>query len=247
MKKQIRIEAKIPRGFDEAIKKYAEYLEIIETNYSIIYNTESTKYIFNNEYMGLGAFKLLSQVKADVRHNIEERKFKVIECKPQYFGYNPKLLDSKDGKFFMVNELDLNSAYLESAYFQKIISDKIYLRLKEVSKKMRLKALGSLATRKIKSIFIKGEKQSQEVIIDNELSMVWQMICKGTDELIYNYIYAYEKAFLFYWFDNLFLQQQLKEDKFYKQKYPLTLNYSKDQTAIKFLIEETKKTFTIPF
>lgn len=221
--------------------------KIISTNYSKIYQTEKNKYIFSGGYVGLGLINIMTKVKIDINKNLKEGKFELKDVRPEFFNYNHKAFDSEEGNFFYTSEIDLNSAYLESAYYQKIISQPIYEKLKSVNKKTRLRALGAIATKKHIFTYENGNLVNKEYKTDQKLNKVWNMICKGCDEMIYSLIELYKKQYLFYWFDNLFVNSiKQYKDTLYKYKYPIGLSYSKGAKNIKIMVRDQKRFFYLP-
>jgi len=236
------------REFEKHFFKNNKDAKITVSNYSCVFQTETEKFVFANEMLGFGGMNIIRKVKIDVRKNIKDGKFSVKDVNPTYYNFNPYFFENKESKIFNTCELDINSAYLESAVLQRIISEPVYLMLKKISKKMRLRALGSLATKKTEQIYKDGVLVETLEKKDDELTKVWKMICKGCDEMIYNVIDEKPHDFIFYWFDNLFLRtEQKKESVLFKKKYPLDLDYQKSAGYLKILVEQNKKMFTIPY
>lgn len=237
------------KAFEKNFKEKNKNYKMIQTSSSLQFISENERFVFAKSYLGHGAMNIIRNLKIDVYKNLNEGKFKLREATPKYFTYNPVKVDNKEGFFYPVTEIDLNSAYLQSAYFQNIISEKQFKILGKVHKKIRLRALGSLATKKTISIFENGDLIENKTTQSEEGLNIWKMICKGTDEMIEMLIYENErKNFIFYWFDNLFIHNsgaKLLENKLYKYRENLSLKYQYKLNNIYFLVQETNKMFNV--
>ncbi len=248
MKKIITLRGTPNIFFENNFKKENSTYKIISTNYSVIYDTKEIKYVFSSSYLGQGGMNLIMQTKADVKNQINKRSFGIKDVKPKYYKFNYNYFHQKEFKIFNIAEIDINSAYLESARYQNIISDKLYNKLKSISKPMRLSCLGSLATKKFITYYEDNKKIGSEVKQDLELTKVWNMISLGCDELIAMMIYKVKQDFIFYWFDNLFIHSKLSnfDERLYKQNYPLDLHYTKTKNLLNIQILPKRKVFNIP-
>ena|ERR1035437_5270953 len=233
--------------YDIFKSKYSVYQMSI-TKSSVQLTTENYKYLFTKDYIGIGAIILFQRVKSDILKNIEEKKIEIPDnIIPNYFTYNPKYFDSKSGYIIGCTELDLNSAYLNTAYRLNLISDEIYNKLLSCSKNIRLRALGSIATKKDIYSMENGSIAEHTEKKNDLLCNVWKLICSKTDETIYELIAENGKdSFVFYWFDNLFInrsQNEIRKDRFYKLKFPLDMDYNYINNNIVLRIRQTEKTF----
>lgn len=101
-------------------------------------------------------------------------------------------------------EIDINGAYWETAYILGVISKSIYERGKEVDKKVRLAALGSLAKKKDVWIY-DGKKMRREVIRSYQTENIWFAICKRVSDVMQEAVKLIGKDFVFYWVDGIYI------------------------------------------
>lgn len=237
------------KDFEKYFKGRHKEYSIIQTSSSLKYDSHSEKFIFAKDYIGFGAMNIIKNLKIDVYKNLKDGKFEIKSCTPRYFSYNANKISDVEGFFYPVSELDINSAYLHSAYFQKIISENQYLKLKSVHKKLRLRALGALATTKTTTKFKDGELLETNVTQSRDGLDIWKMICEGTAEMIQMVIYENaRRAFLFYWFDNLFLHSntvKVTNHSLFKIKKDLSIRYQMKLGTLHILIPETQKSFAL--
>ena len=234
--------------FFDLFKEKNPIYQLCTTKSSVQLKTEKYNYLFTKDYLGIGAIILFSKVKSDILKNIKEKNIIIPDnIIPTYFAYNPKYFDSHQGFLMGLTELDLNSAYLNSAFRLNLISEEIYLKLLSCSKPIRLRALGSIATKKDIYEYENGEMILHTLKKDDLLCNVWKYICYRTDLEILDLISENKQDnFVFYWFDNLFLnlpEHEIRKDKFYKLNFPLDMNYSYMNNNIVVHLDQTDKTF----
>lgn len=102
-------------------------------------------------------------------------------------------------------EIDINGAYWETAYILGVISKPIYERGKELDKKVRLAALGSLAKRKDVWKF-DGKKMKREVVRSYQTENIWFAICKRVSDVMQEAVKLIGKDFVFYWVDGIYIR-----------------------------------------
>jgi hypothetical protein len=232
------------------INKYSKY-QIIQTNYSIIYQTDFERFLFNKSYLGAGGLNLIIQNKIHILKNIKEKEIEIFDTKPRYFTFNKFHFKNENGEINDLAELDINSAYIQSAFNQGFISEIWFNKLKSISKPMRLKVLGSIATRKNITEVENGQKR-QYMKFDQILTNVWNMICRGCDKMIFDAVIDNRsKMFLFYWFDNLFMLVKTGDilyidQNLFKINYGLDLDYRYIGKHLSIYIKQTQKKFIIP-
>ncbi len=134
----------------------------------------------------------------------------------------------------LVTKVDIRGAYWEFALKNKIISKetneylKIHFDKNEKLKQARLKALGSLATRKeiinyINGEIIEPENFEDKYEVNEETRKLYIYICKGIDSLMREIAYGIPGAFFYYW-DCIFTDHNTTKevvDFILKQKYAI--------------------------
>lgn len=122
-----------------------------------------------------------------------------------YFKYNKTL---KPGQVFdkCVN-IDLTSAYWETANMLGLLSKELYLQGKQVRKQVRLAAIGSLAKKKRVYVF-DGVKQKLKYIQRNEnTEFLWDIICDHVANVLLATAEAVGHKFIFFWVDGIYVQK----------------------------------------
>lgn len=124
-----------------------------------------------------------------------------------YFRFKPLA----EGVHRDVVEIDVNAAYWEIAHRRGIIPRKVYEKGKTVSKRVRLVALGAMATQKRQWEYDpeKGKYIQHPVKFDEKLRSYFFDIAKDLD-LTMERVGAYDDV-LFYWVDAFFLKRSLAE------------------------------------
>jgi hypothetical protein len=104
-------------------------------------------------------------------------------------------------------EIDLKSAYWESANNMGLLSKGLYTQGKSVSKQSRLAAIGSLARVKNRIAF-DGYKETKLPPIRNELTeFLWDTICHKIGKLMHKTGRECGKDFIFVWVDAMFVHK----------------------------------------
>lgn len=104
----------------------------------------------------------------------------------------------------IITKVDVNSAYWHAALRRKIIKDNtdIYLSEKykdaDEKKQARLKALGSLATRKLITSYVNGEQYNSLIQVQPS-RILYMFICQSVDEVMNNICMNTNGAFFYYW------------------------------------------------
>ncbi len=127
------------------------------------------------------------------------------EKKVLYFKYNPRL---KPGD--TVNDcinIDIDSAYWNTAHYFNLISDDIYNRGLQHRKQVRLSAIGSLAKKK-RVYQYDGIKQRLVNIQKNENTFfLWDLICDHIGEVMGNIQKQCKNDFIFFWVDGIYVKK----------------------------------------
>jgi hypothetical protein len=115
----------------------------------------------------------------------------------------------------VIAKVDVKSAYWETALKLGVISQETnkYLHSnfsgKEL-KKARLKALGSLATRKVTTFYEKGVKVDVQMKEENTRTL-YMYICSILDEIMQGAVFNLAGAFYYYW-DCVFVSEQYHKE-----------------------------------
>ncbi len=129
--------------------------------------------------------------------------------KVKYFMYGDALKDgAKIGD--MVN-IDISSAYWETANAMGLFSDAIYEQGNKIRKQARLAALGSLAKKK-RIYEFDGKVQIKHPIKRSEQTeKIWDVICEKVGQVLTDAANACGKDFYFFWIDGIYVKKRAME------------------------------------
>lgn len=186
-------------------RQYTTY-ETRETQYSTVICVPGIRYICSDNAVGIGLIKLMQCVKSDAK--------KAVATETVY----EKTVDAKmidfDG---VIYEYDKTSAYLQAAHALNIVSDKTYLRLKSVTKRSRLIAIGSLATTKVIRRYENGVQIGDaETKRDEHLYGCWIAIVNRVAREMRYHLHNSD-ACIAYWFDAIYATREMRMDETYKK------------------------------
>ena len=229
-------------GFNEIftrLKQERESFELRSTNYTkqIKFTNKDVKYIFNEDavedYKGLA---LINKVRKDATEFLKP-KMKLHE--PKFINFYNLIDRPPEG---IIAKVDLTSAYWSYSMKEGIISsmtDRFFEQSwdKETTKKKkqaRLKALGSLATKKEFRIFVDGILKDQWTEMDIQKRNLYMSVCKGVDNIMNDTINNVDGIFFYYW-DCFFCNEENVTDVI---EYLKTLGYGAKVGVTKIIIEE---------
>ncbi len=165
----------------------------------------------NDEDISLNHIRFISSVKAHVKQKIKEGKLTPgkIKHKINYFDSGIR----RHGFTTDCSEVDIDSAYWETAYKLKIISGRIYRYGLKVPKKIRLIALGTLAKRTTIYKFDGKKMVKDRVEVDLETEFFWNKICKEVSDIMTTVSASLdEKDYYFYWVDAIFVSKKVEQE-----------------------------------
>ncbi len=102
--------------------------------------------------------------------------------------------------------IDLNSAYWETAYKYNLLSEEIYRGGFEHRKQIRLTAIGSLSKKRRRYKY-DGRRQKKLPVKRSELTeMLWSLICDHVGKLLCSVARECGNDFLFFWVDGIYVR-----------------------------------------
>ena len=150
--------------------------------------------------------------------------------------------------------VDLNSAYLQSAFNEKMISEDCFTYGNKLSKNDRLKGFGSLATLKTIYSMTAGEVSNVKIVRSPTESVFFQT-CKNVGKLLSEAVLIGD-SFVFYWVDGIYVANlkdaELIADFFEAHHFPSKLEHltdcklSPNKTLLSYNKEGKRKIFTLP-
>lgn len=221
------------------------------TGYTRKIKTEDTTFFFNPD--GKGDFRILNlirQVRIDAALFCNHNTF-VVNDKIKFFD----LIDKPPSDKISVTKVDITAAYWTVALRLGIISEKSdkYLQdnFEPLEKKYaRLKALGSLATRKEKTTYVNGKYEDTSSHVEKTREL-YLFICQQIDELMQNISWEVTGAFYYYW-DCIFVTSNASKDVVelvknagYTSKSKKTRIYLRNDRNMYWLESSDKKIYTI--
>lgn len=131
-----------------------------------------------------------------------------------YYKYNGRI--NPGMKFQQCINIDLNSAYWETAFKLGLLSDILYqkgLDTEKISKQARLAAIGSLA-KKRRIYEYDGEKQFlREKKTSDQTEHLWDVICDHVGKVLVSAAKACGNDFLFFWVDGIYIKNSKEAAK----------------------------------
>ena len=152
-------------------------------------------------------------LKKAVHENIIEKGLVVPIFSPKDIKYhqysNYVLNELQEGvKLFDFIEFDITKAYYKVAFNLGYINYDMYLQFINLPKNVRLRFLGSIATKKRRYFYSEGQMTSDpEVLEDTLLRQVWFHICKVTDDCLSEFMNLAGDNFLLYYVDGIYLKK----------------------------------------
>lgn len=209
---------KVRKTVQYYLKNKIPFVYSVTTN-TIRVNCPVGSYASNNSGFPAHELAFIKKVKETIiknglHHNVISSFRKESDVKDVlYFAYNKKL---RSGDYFgNVYNVDIKSAYWETAYKLDLLPDHIYKKGKDpdqISKKTRLACIGSLA-RKRTTYEFDGKKQkllSDDIEETNEL---WDIICYKVGFMLRDVAIKLNNDFIFFWVDGIYVNGKAAADK----------------------------------
>jgi len=198
----------------------------------------------NNNRFPPGELHFIKQVKNHVLNNglhyaVQQNCTRQeLNATPVYFAYNKQI---KIGEHFRtVYNVDMKSAYWETAYRLGLLSDQIYYKgkdEKQISKKTRLAAIGSLA-RKVTVYQFDGKEQKLLSDEQEETNFLWNLICSKVGNILTSVAKDIGKDFIFFWVDGIYVSSKHAAEKVER----LFKEHGYDSSVTKLVCADVTKT-----
>jgi len=242
-----------PLEFIDSLVRKGVKFKIVKTSSKFRIITDTHDYTYQANYSDLKPsemyfFKYLEKNIIPVK--LEDAQ--TIRARINYIYYNRSIMHEvrHENKVLVFNdcfEIDLNSAYWESARRLGIISAEVYERGLTLSKKVRLMALGNLAKRPI-NMYFDGQKYHSERAPIPPMAKYFFACADYTDNVIAEIFNRNVDFCLFYWVDALFVKGEIKREicayldeiKFpYKVKSINSITFTKNHIETDFFCTKT--------
>lgn len=170
--------------------------------------------VFSDERILNREYALRSQIKADIRRNVQSVRRNPY--KPKYYLWSEYFAEMRIGVGEVVRatdvwEIDLTKAYYFAANRLGYLSDEFFEKTMKVPKRIRLRLLGSIATIKNVETF-DGTEVTLTQSSDKVMRDVWHNIVSHVDEVMTEIAMALGDHFLFYWVDGIYFTTFGKND-----------------------------------
>jgi len=212
--------------------------ELHSTNYTKVIKCEEGIYTFNEKgERKTKELALINLVRQDAKKFIADGQFddEVLRKVERKISWYEMVKKPKDGT--TIAKIDLNSAYWEQALKIGLITDRtndfFIQNFKDLTgvelKKIRLRALGSLATVKRVYYYTEGELV-QTIPFKQPTRDLYFLICSGIDNLLKRCIFEnYDYCYYYYW-DCVFVKGKYTKqvvDWFKRQNYDVKFDHDK--------------------
>ena len=137
-------------------------------------------------------------------------------------------------------EMDITKAYYQMAYNLGYISKKFFEVTLKLPKHIRLRLLGSIATKRIIEKWENGKVVEMKIVEDLRMRDIWFHICYNVGKVMKECSEAIQDYFVFYWVDGIYFQQH---PHFNKENDPTKQIIQKifQKNNLKFTINELEK------
>jgi len=210
----------------EEISNFIHYLKVMQYDFEVRTTTNSTiikfqdiysskKMIFNSGgYMSHKEMRLQREIKKEVEENT---KGQIIKYNGQKIAYNQfsdtiEYMIETTGEYIKLEniyEMDITKAYYKIALNLGYISQAFYDKCLNLPKDIRLRLIGSIATKKVIEIYKKGEQVSIKVVQNERLRQIWFHICYEVGKIMSECSESIHDYFVFYWVDGIYFQKRV--------------------------------------
>ena len=214
----LRSKSKEKNNFIEYLKDCGyEFTLSTTTNSSIIiYSDMYHKYkvVFaDGVYMSKKEMILQRQLKKEIEKNTKDQEITFSSAKKIHFfefDSSLKYMVESAGDCVDINnvmEMDITKAYYQMAYNLGYISKKFFEMTLKLPKIIRLRLLGSIATKRIVETFVNGKRTEFKVVEDLRMRDIWFHICYNVGKVMKQCSNAIQDYFIFYWVDGIYFQR----------------------------------------
>ena len=246
------------RSTSVGIKDFIKYLN--ECNYSFVLSTTTNssiivyadlyhkyKVIFaEGVYMSKKEMILQKKLKKEIEKNTKDKEITFSkEKKIHFFEFDSSLrymVETSGDCIDIENvlEMDITKAYYQMAYNLDYISKKFFEITLKLPKHIRLRLLGSIATKRIVEQYKNGKVVETKVVEDLRMRDIWFHICYNVGKVMKECSEAIQDFFIFYWVDGIYFQKHPKfSTKYDPTKQIIQSIFQKNK--LKFSINEIEK------
>ena len=185
--------------------------------------TEKQKRIYNKvsqRFVSKGEMILQKKLKKDIEKKTENQLIiRDPKDKVKYFRFDKSIREMSEmlGEIVSIKnliEMDITMAYYQVAFNLGYMSKEMLDISKDIPKYMRLRLLGSIASRKMIDTYSGNKLIDTCVKEDQKMRDIYFNIRKKTDEIIIECADAIRDYFIFYWVDGIYFKkdEKIKDD-----------------------------------
>jgi hypothetical protein len=221
---------KVIKGNTKDIGDFLDFLKNTNKSFTLSTTTNSTSINYSNKYgkykrvysdgvsMSRKEFRLQKTIKKEIEENAikmekADSNFKHYKNqKIHFFEFDSSLkyMVETSGDYTEIPnilEMDITKAYYQMCYNLGYISKSTFENLLGLPKYIRLRLLGSIATRKVIEKY-EGKKAIEMKVVENlRLREVWNKICYEVGKVMKECSDSIQDYFVFYWVDGIYFQQ----------------------------------------
>lgn len=172
------------------------------TNYTCLIETEDYDYHFLKNMQRPIVFSIASEIKRHMDTAIIKENIKAVDRDSMKY-YSARQLEKSFYKHKAYN-IDINAAYPTCLFNNKLIDEKLYIKLMLLMKDERLASIGMMASRKRRFSIVEGEVKDYEDT-ESDYSKYFFYCVKTIANLIWECEIVSGTSFLYSWVDGLYV------------------------------------------
>mgnify|MGYP003131979312 CR=1 FL=1 len=246
------------RSTSTGVRDFINYLN--DCNYSFVLSTTTNssiivysdpydkyKVIFSDGvYMSKKEMILQKKLKKEIEKNTKGIEITFSqEKKIHFFEFDSSLryMVETSGECIdipNVLEMDITKAYYQMAYNLGYLSKKFFEITLKLPKHIRLRLLGSIATKRVVEKYKNGKVVEMKIIEDHRMRDIWFHICYNVGKVMKECSENIQDFFIFYWVDGIYFQKHPKFAPQYDPTKQIIQNIFQ-KNKLKFSINELEK------
>ena len=218
------------RSTSKGINDFIDYLNSCNYTFTLSTTTNSSiiiykdlyhhyKVVFSDGvYMSKKEMILQRQLKKEIEKNTKGQEITFSkEKKIHFFEFDGSLkyMVETTGDCIDINnvmEMDITKAYYQMAYNLGYLSKKFFKMTLTLPKIIRLRLLGSIATKRVVETYKNGKVVEMKIVEDLRMRDIWFHICYNVGKVMKQCSEATQDFFIFYWVDGIYFQRHPKFD-----------------------------------
>ena len=218
------------RSTSKGIKDFIDYLNQCNYTFTLSTTTNSSiivykdlyhhyKVVFSDGvYMSKKEMILQRQLKKEIEKNTKDQDISFSSAKKIHFfefDSSLKYMVETTGDCVDINnvlEMDITKAYYQMAYNLGYLSEKFFKMTLTLPKIIRLRLLGSIATKRVVETYKNGKVVEMKIVEDLRMRDIWFHICYNVGKVMKQCSDATQDFFIFYWVDGIYFQRHPKFD-----------------------------------